>query len=139
MRNGLNLGSRQQRTLYVISGLTITSLRAKRIHLRQWYVDLIYTVNIILIFNKSKDGDEFFAAIDNFGKSVVGDPLEDYLNSPPISSVTDPIMWWSGLSNNGNDPLARMAIDVLSCAGKILLYNCEELTTYHCGSIIDRH
>jgi hypothetical protein len=76
-------------------------------------------VDALFILDKHQDGDEFFATIDNFGKCVVGDPLEDYLNSPPISSVSDPIMWWNGLSNNGNDPFARMAIDVLSCAGKI--------------------
>jgi hypothetical protein len=76
-------------------------------------------VDALFILDKHQDGDEFFATIDNFGKCVVGDPLEDYLNSPLISSVSDPIMWWNGLSNNGNDPFARMAIDVLSCAGKI--------------------
>jgi hypothetical protein len=81
-------------------------------------------VNILITLDKSQDGDEYFAAIDNFSKCAVRDSMEDYLNSPPISSISDPIMWWNGVSNDGKDPFARMAIDVLSCAGNILVYYC---------------
>ena len=104
----------------MISGLSTTNLSVRRVHHRQQYVNLIHhQITTLLILNKYQEGDEFFSAINNFGKSAVGDPLEDYLNSPPISSVSDPIMWWNGLSNNGNDPFARMAINVLLCAGTV--------------------
>lgn len=81
-------------------------------------------MNILITLDKSQNGDEYFTAINNFSKCAVEDPMEDYLNSPSILSVSDPIMWWNGVSNDRKDPFARMAIDVLSCAGNVLVYYC---------------
>ncbi len=36
--------------------------------------------------------------------------------TPPLLSVTDPIKHWHSLDSEQN-PLARMALDVLSCPG----------------------
>ncbi|KAJ3510755.1 hypothetical protein NMY22_g15875 [Coprinellus aureogranulatus] len=42
----------------------------------------------------------------------VGDPLEEYLASPLIPSVVDPIQYWVGMQAAGH-PLAQMALDYL--------------------------
>jgi hypothetical protein len=64
------------------------------------------------------DDDHFFSDIDNFGKTSAGDAFEDFLNSPPISNVNDPISWWNGIG----DPLARMGLDFLSAPGKSYIH-----------------
>jgi len=64
------------------------------------------------------DDDHFFSDIDNFGKTTVGDAFEDFLNSPPISNVNDPISWWHGIG----DPLARMGLDFLSAPGRAYIH-----------------
>ncbi|RPD52700.1 hypothetical protein L226DRAFT_474024 [Lentinus tigrinus ALCF2SS1-7] len=48
------------------------------------------------------------------------DALEEYLISPPLPSVTNPILHWHSLDGEHN-PLARMALDILSTPGKLLL------------------
>jgi hypothetical protein len=44
------------------------------------------------------------------------DPVTEWLSSPPILSVTDPIAWWSRMDAVGH-PLAPMALDFLSAPG----------------------
>ncbi|KAA1476555.1 hypothetical protein DENSPDRAFT_785372 [Dentipellis sp. KUC8613] len=66
--------------------------------------------------------DDFFAEIDNFSKSSFDDELADYLSTPPIGSVEDPIKYWQQANNTA---LARMALDFLSMSG--------EFTTYYVG------
>ncbi|TDL15562.1 hypothetical protein BD410DRAFT_732577 [Rickenella mellea] len=60
---------------------------------------------------------DLFNAIDNWGLQAGSDPLDDWLASPPIVSVRDPLAWWGALLNDGN-VLAAMAIDILSTPGK---------------------
>lgn len=82
-------------------------------------------MHIILSFLQQLDNDDhFFSDIDNFGKNAAGDGLEDFLNSPPISNVNDPIPWWYGIASGG-DPLARMALDFLSVPGRHLAFRFE--------------
>lgn len=51
---------------------------------------------------------------------TVGDALEEYLASPPIPTVLDPIKYWVGMQAAGH-PLAQMALDYLSIPGSSLL------------------
>jgi hypothetical protein len=44
----------------------------------------------------------------------MGDTLDEWLSSPPLGTVTDPIAWWTGMEGH---PLARMALDFLSTPG----------------------
>lgn len=46
-----------------------------------------------------------------------GDALEDYLATPPIPGITDPIMYWNHRLEGSNCPLAQMALDYLSAPG----------------------
>ena len=69
------------------------------------------------------DDDDFFSD-DDYGldSSSTADPLEEYLNSPPIPSCNDPIQYWSSmLGPRGKEsPLACMALDFLSAPGMSL-------------------
>lgn len=62
--------------------------------------------------------------------TAAGDPLEEWLRSPVLfSDVGGPIdailFWQQKLDvNSGSKPLAQMALDVLSCPGK--LFNCHD-------------
>jgi hypothetical protein len=41
------------------------------------------------------------------------DPITDWLSTPPIFTVTDPLEFWSKMEVGGH-PLARMALDFMS-------------------------
>lgn len=54
------------------------------------------------------------------GHSEPTDVLEEYLNSPLVPT-DDPIGYWNSFSTTPRTaPLARMALDVLSCPGELL-------------------
>jgi hypothetical protein len=58
---------------------------------------------------------DYFVEIDNFGKSpmTLDDPITEWLTSPPLVHITDPIAYWSAMDAAGH-PLARMSLDFLS-------------------------
>ncbi|TFK84145.1 hypothetical protein K466DRAFT_445668, partial [Polyporus arcularius HHB13444] len=53
---------------------------------------------------------------DNFGTLLDNDPLEEYLNTPVLPSVDDPVAYWHSLDDERN-AFARMALDILSAPG----------------------
>lgn len=57
-----------------------------------------------------------FDAIDEFDADSSEDALEAYLSSAPLK-VDNPILYWTSLLGQG-DPLARMALDLLSTPGQ---------------------
>jgi hypothetical protein len=61
--------------------------------------------------------NNYFAELDTFTSSpTAGDALDEWLSSPPLGTVTDPIAWWTAMETAGH-PLARMALDFLSTPG----------------------
>ena len=54
--------------------------------------------------------------MDNWGKDVSMDALDEYLRSPTIHNLDNPIQYWTGMLKGGN-PLAQMALDFLSAPG----------------------
>jgi hypothetical protein len=62
-----------------------------------------------------RPASKYFAVI---GKDMDsdGDVVTEWLSSPPVPSVADPIAWWSKMNAVGH-PLARMALDFLSAPG----------------------
>lgn len=89
------------------------------------FVNLTFRQELIISYlslqQQLDDGNHFFLDIDNFGKNTTSDTLEDFLNSPPISSMNEPIPWWYRMASNGNW-LARMALDFLSAPGTYSVY-----------------
>jgi hypothetical protein len=45
-----------------------------------------------------------------------GDVLDEWLSSPPLGTVTDPIAWWTAMEAAGH-PLSRMSLDFMSALG----------------------
>jgi hypothetical protein len=61
--------------------------------------------------------DSLFSSLDDFGTDDLSDELEEYLNTPTISTRSlDPLMWWHAI---GESPLAPMALDFLSAPGRL--------------------
>jgi hypothetical protein len=54
-----------------------------------------------------------------FELSRSDNPVDEWLHSPPLVSVGDPILWWTAMEKTGH-PLARMGIDFLSTPGKLV-------------------
>jgi hypothetical protein len=76
---------------------------------------------IVIMCCKSLSGShasKYFAKLDAFGNDtpIGGDPIAEWLSSPPVPNVNDPIAWWSAMDAVGH-PLARMALDFLSAPG----------------------
>jgi hypothetical protein len=64
--------------------------------------------------------DDFFDELDHFGTDPAIDELEEYLNTPTISTKgLEPLTWWYAIGES--NPLARMAIDFLSAPGKSII------------------
>ena len=63
--------------------------------------------------------ENFFKDINDFGCEATSDPLDEWLTTPVIKSVRDPMVWW--YQNREWNALAVMALDILSSPGKFLL------------------
>ena len=64
----------------------------------------------------------YFAELDTFTSDpTAGDALDEWLSSPPLGTVADPMAWWTAMEKAGH-PLARMALDFLSTPGTIICY-----------------
>ena len=61
---------------------------------------------------------QYFAEINEFGldMAAAGDVVTEWLNSPPLVNVLDPIAWWTAMDKAGHT-LAPMALDFLSAPG----------------------
>jgi len=46
----------------------------------------------------------------------MADPIDDWLNSPPITSVMDGLQWWTTMAASGH-PLSEMGLNFLSIPG----------------------
>ena len=61
---------------------------------------------------------DIFAKLDQYGRSSSTDVLEEWLSSPCLSDVDDPIQHWASILTSSKNPdkhaLARMALDFLS-------------------------
>jgi hypothetical protein len=66
----------------------------------------------------SSNSKNYFAELDMFSSDQIatGDAIDEWLSSPPLVTVSDPISWWSAMEAAGH-PLARMALDFLSVPG----------------------
>ena len=61
--------------------------------------------------------DDLFDELDNFGTNTTTDELEEYLNTPTISTKgLKPLTWW--YATGEFNPLTCMAINFLSALGK---------------------
>jgi hypothetical protein len=79
--------------------------------------------NIVIVFPKTatstSSANNYFAEIDNFGAPTAAnsDVIAEWLTSPPLLTVSDPIGWWIAMEKAGH-LLAPMALDFLSAPGR---------------------
>lgn len=71
-----------------------------------------------------------FASISGDAGQTNVDNLDVYLESPPSSTIKDPLAYWTSLEKGTDDPgmanLARMALDFLSIPGTCLQPRARE-------------
>ena len=62
---------------------------------------------------------DLFSSIGARSAETQRDALEAYLEAPPLSTVKDPLAYWSAAQKSGSEDLAltRMALDFLSIPG----------------------
>jgi hypothetical protein len=76
--------------------------------------------NVCNLLNKPQpqsSSNNYFVELDAFTSDpAAGDALNEWLSSPPLGTVSDPIAWWTAMEAAGH-PLARMALDFLSTPG----------------------
>jgi hypothetical protein len=64
---------------------------------------------------------DYFAELDDLMADVpAGDTLDEWLASPPLATVTDPIAWWLAMEAAGH-PLSRMSLNFLSVPGMFII------------------
>ena len=72
----------------------------------------------------------YFVDLNNFMTDPsAGDVLDEWLLSPPLGMVTDPIAWWTAMESAGH-PLSRMALNFMSaldmyCTLLHMFYNTQ--------------
>ena len=52
------------------------------------------------------------------------DAITEWLTSPPLVNVKDPLSWWTAMARTGH-PLASMALDFLSASGRFNLFSAN--------------
>jgi len=62
--------------------------------------------------------NNYFSELDDLMADMpMGDALDEWLSSPPLATVTDPIAWWLAMEVAGH-LLAWMSLNFLSVPGK---------------------
>jgi hypothetical protein len=71
------------------------------------------------VFNDSSSRNKYFEMFDAFNVSATtGDALDEWLATPPIPNITNPLGYWCAMAASGH-PLVPMAKDFLSVPGKL--------------------
>ena len=76
--------------------------------------------------------DDFFMEIDSYHTGLIcADPAGEYMDSPALPHVDDPIKYWEVYAQTESNPaLARMALDFLSVPGMSFLRYFNLFYTY---------
>jgi hypothetical protein len=75
------------------------------------------TILMLTLVKASQGANKYFEALED--TVCTGDPINDWINSPPIPISVDAITYWNGMVSM-NHPLSPMALNFLSIPGKPL-------------------
>lgn len=77
-------------------------------------------LSLILLFfkNTPTTDNKYFAALHKDNVMDV-DPLNDWIRSAPVITISDPIVWWTETEQTGH-LLVHMALDFLSIPGELI-------------------
>jgi hypothetical protein len=64
----------------------------------------------------SSSRNKYFDNFEAFNAVSTGDAVDEWLNTPPISNVTNGLQYWTAMAASGH-PLAPMAKNFLSIPG----------------------
>jgi hypothetical protein len=73
----------------------------------------LYTIHVL---QPQPSRNKYFDHFDTFNAPSTADPIDDWLNSPPITTVTDGLQWWTAMAASGH-PLSEMGLNFLSIPG----------------------
>jgi hypothetical protein len=63
--------------------------------------------------------NKYFDNFDTFNTPSTTNPVDEWLNTPPVTTATDGLKYWAAILASGH-PLARMALDFLSTPGQCI-------------------
>jgi hypothetical protein len=79
---------------------------------------LLPTKSLLYIVQASSSHNKYFDSFDAFNTaSTIGDPIDEWLNTPPILNISNSLQYWTAMAASGH-PLAPMATNFLSIPGK---------------------
>jgi hypothetical protein len=71
---------------------------------------------VVHVLQPQPSRNKYFDNFNTFNTPSMMDPVDEWLNSPPITTVTDGLQWWMAMAASGH-PLSGMGIDFLSIPG----------------------
>jgi hypothetical protein len=60
--------------------------------------------------------NKYFDTFDTFNTSSTANPVDEWLNTPPISTITDGLQYWTAMLASGH-LLSKISLDFLSIPG----------------------
>lgn len=73
--------------------------------------------------------NKYFDNFNSFNTTSSTNPVDEWLNTPPITTATDGLQYWTAMLTSGH-PLARMSLDFLSISGQCLHISTSLLPNY---------
>jgi hypothetical protein len=73
--------------------------------------------------------NKYFDNFDSFNTTSSTNPVDEWLNTPPITTATDGLQYWTAMLTSGH-PLVRMSLDFLSIPGQCLHISTSLLPNY---------
>ena len=95
--------------------------------------------SLLYIVQASASRNKYFDSFDAFNTaSTTGDPIDEWLNTPPISNISNGLQYWTAMATSGH-PLAPMAMNFLSIPGKqkIYTFSAHLLNTLYAATSTD--
>ena len=77
---------------------------------------LMFLLTHVYVLQRFDEARTHFSSVFANPSPLEVDALDEWLSSPPIPTVLDPIKYWVGMKAAGH-PLASMALDYLSIPG----------------------
>ena len=100
--------------------LQTTSSRDRgHIHGMQYYIIVFFVQPCLKNTQPQSSRNKYFDNFDTFNTPATTNPVDEWLNTPPVSTATNGLQYWAAMLASGH-PLARMALDFLSVPGQCM-------------------
>ena len=100
--------------------LQTTSSRDRgHIHGMQYYIIVFFVQPCLKNTQPQSSHNKYFNNFDTFNTPATTNPVDEWLNTPPVSTATNRLQYWAAMLASGH-PLARMVLDFLSVPGQCM-------------------